>query len=121
VRFELKLMLRKARGWLTWWRWKAKAGLGKAVCRVYGRFLVPTAVGIGFMSPYNALEAVREAEEAEEVWKAWFEGKTFLGADKGHPEGIYAEGGGDLVCMTCEEYEEWYGGCGDSCGGQPGT
>lgn len=118
---RFRLATRKARGWLTWWRWKAKSRLGQAICRAYGRFLAPSAVGMGLMSPYDALEAVREAEKAEEAWKAWFKDKTFLGADSDHPEGIYAKGGGDLVCMTNEEYGHWYGRCGDNRGGQPGA
>lgn len=118
---RFRLVARKARGWAVWWGWKARVRLGRAVCRLYGRFLVPTAVGMGFMAPYDALEAVREAEEAEERWKAWFGARTLLGADSDHPEGIYAEGGGDLICMTSEEFKHWYGGRGDSRGGQEGV
>lgn len=78
-------------------------------------------VGMELIDPAEGLEEVREAERNEEWWKARWKDRMCLGADRDHPEGIYAKGGSDLVHMTCDEWRHWYGGCGDSSGVQEGA
>ena len=118
---RLRLRYRQLWGWAAWWSVRLRAGFWAAGCRFAREKCVPLLVGMGEMSPREGLDASRDLQKNEDGWKAWGKERRLLGADKGHPEGIYAEGGSDLVCMTSDEYEHWYGGRGDSRGGAKGA
>jgi apolipoprotein N-acyltransferase len=67
------------------------------------------------IDPWNkwalgGLDDIREIEAREERWKSWGRDKLFLGADSDHPDGIYARGGADMICMTNDEYRHWFNG-----------
>jgi hypothetical protein len=71
--------------------------------------VVPVKVGLGLISPYAGLVEVREFEDLQQRWKEWERERLFIGAAQDHPDGILAESGEDMVCMTSEEFEHWYG------------
>lgn len=118
---RLRLALRKARSWVDFWRIKGQVMSRCWACRTVRDHIVPIAVGMGLESPPEGLEVIRRAEETEGRWKSWFKDRTFLGADSDHPDGVYAEKGGDMVCMTNDEYEHWYGRCSSSDRGKAGA
>ena len=117
---RLRLFYRQARGWFELWRVKGQVIIYCKVLRIVVDKIVPTIVGMGLIEPWEGLECIRTVEDKEEGWKSWGKDKTFLGASKEHPYGIYAEKGSDLVCMTEDEYNHWYndGRCDNSSGSQ---
>jgi len=67
---------------------------------------------MGLLLGLPLLEAVslsRRWECAADSWRDGLRDRLFLGADSDHPGGVFAEGPSDLVCMTNEEYEHWFG------------
>jgi len=115
---RLRLVFRQAKGWVGLWVVKGQEKVHCWTCGAVRDHIVPLMVGMGLISPPEGLEVIRRAEETEGRWKAWFKDRTFLGADKEHPDGIYAGKGSDMVCMTNDEWDHWYGGRSDS-GGSP--
>lgn len=104
-----RLWLRQAEGWLRFWMMRCGVWSHVKACEVVRKHIVPVGVGLGLVDPSEGLEEVRRVEGNEEGWKEWGRERTFLGADKEHPEGMYAKGGADMVCMTEDEYRDWYG------------
>ncbi len=88
----------------------------------YGReTAIPILVGVGEISPPEGLEGLRRLEDAEGSWEAWRKERTLLGASSEFPEGIYAKGGDEMVCMTEDEFRHWYGRCSHSSGSNKGA
>lgn len=113
---RLRLAFRCVRGWMALWEVKRQVIAYMWICGAVKDHIVPIAVGMGITDVGEGLECVRKAEHVEEVMESWGKRQTFLGASKGHPEGIYAKNGSDMVCMTNDEWEHWYGRRGSSSG-----
>jgi hypothetical protein len=96
--------------WFTFWgiKWRVRSHI--RACKIFREYFIPIMVGMGIMSPLGGLDDIREIEAREERWKSWGRDKLFLGADSDHPDGIYARGGADMICMTNDEYRHWFNG-----------
>jgi hypothetical protein len=75
---------------------------------------------MGLVDPFEALDRESQFGKIEKDWKQWEREKLMLGADIDHPDGVYAKSGGDMVCMTNEEFNHWYGGRSHSRGDEAG-
>jgi len=69
---------------------------------------------MGIIDPFEANDREREYRQIEKDWNKGERDQLLIGADKDHPEGIYAKSGNDMMCMTEEEFRHWYGGCSHS-------
>jgi len=94
-------------GWKKYLLVKLKALFFRFLCFLC-EWLTPVHFVLGFLTLSDAIQRERGFQEAKESWNKWERGKLFLGADSDNPDGIYAKSGSDLVCMTSEEYEEWF-------------
>ena len=78
-------------------------------CEITARSIIPMMVGMGIMDPCEGLSEIRELEGRKDRWNQWEKDQLMIGASSDHPDGIYAHGGDDLVSMSSEEFNHWYG------------
>ena len=104
---KLKYYYRCIRGWKKFLFIKFKASFYRYLCFVC-EWMTPIHFVFDFLSLSEAVARERKFQEAQESWSKWEKEQLFIGADSDNPDGIYAQNGSDLVCMTNEEHKEWF-------------
>ena len=104
---KIRYYLRCIDGWKTYLSIRLKAAFFRSLCHLC-KWLTPVHFAVGFLDLSEAVSRERDFQEAKESWNKFERDRLFLGADSDNPDGIYAQNGSDMVCITNEEYEDWF-------------
>lgn len=109
---RLRYWGRVMRGWVLWLRIRVKTAFWRRFigCLVWH---TPVFLCLGMMEIDEACEKEKEFDDTLDRLAKHEKEQLFLGADSDNPNGIYAENGADLICMTNDEWEHWFGETGD--------